>query len=93
MPPSPQTIVATLIGPVVLVGFIIYGANLRDERTVQVSDKAARNGFMFILLVVPILLVVLSVTGFSNETLLTLVFIWIGAVTCASISAFYYYRK
>ena len=92
-PPDPLSIVAAIIGPIILVGFMIYGANLRDERTVQVSDKAARNGFMFILYVIPILLVVLSVTGASFETLMVLLIVCLGMIAVAGISAFYYYHR
>ncbi len=92
-PPDPPSIAASIVGPIVLVGFLIYGANFRDERSVQVSDKSARNGFMFMLYVIPVLLVFLSVTESSAEALLPLLVIWIGAVAVASISAFYYYRR
>ena len=92
-PPDPPAIIGALVGPIVFVGILIYGSNLRDERTVQVSDKAVRNGFMFIVYVIPILLVVLPLTGFSAETLFALLFVWIGAVAVACISAFYYYYK
>jgi uncharacterized membrane protein len=92
-PPEPLTIALSFFIPILLVGFLIYGANLRDERTVLISDKATRNGFLFVLYVVPLLVVVLSVTGSSAETLLTLVMVWIGAVAAACLSAFYYYHK
>ena len=92
-PPDPPLIAATIVGPIIIVGFMIYGANLRDERTVQVSDKAARNGFMFILYVIPILLVVLSVTGASFETLMVLLIVCLGMIAVAGISAFYYYHR
>lgn len=92
-PPEPPTLVATLIGPTVLVGILIYRSNLRDERTVLISDKAARNGFMFTIYVVPLLLVVLSITGSSIEVVLPLLVIWIGAVSSACASAYYYYHR
>ena len=92
-PPDPPSIIAVIVGPIVIVGFLIYGSNLRDERSVQVSDKAARNGFGFVLYVLPLALVVLSLTGASFETVIALVMVWIGAVAVASISAFYYYHK
>jgi uncharacterized membrane protein len=67
--------------------------NLRDERTSLVSDKAARNGFAFAFYVIPLVLVVLSLTGASIETCIALVMMWIGTVAVFSISAFYYYHK
>jgi len=92
-PPSLPLSFACLIPPIVLVGFSIYGMNLRDERTSQISDKATRNGFAFVLYVIPLALVVLSLTGASFETIIALVMVWIGTVAVASISAFYYYYK
>jgi L-asparagine transporter-like permease len=92
-PPSLPLSVAGLIPPMVLVGFSIYGMNLRDERASQISDKATRNGFAFVLCVIPLALIVLSLTGASFETVIALVMVWIGTVAVASISAFYYYYK
>ena len=92
-PPSLPLSFASLLPLIVLVGFAIYGTNLRDERASQISDKATRNGFAFVLIAIPLALVVLSLTGASLETLLALVMVWIGMVAFASISAFYYYYK
>ena len=92
-PPSLPISVSILMGPIVMVGFVIYGMNLRDERTSLVSDKATRNGFAFVFYVIPLALVVLSLTGASLETGIALVMIWLGAVAAFSISAFYYYHK
>ena len=92
-PPSLPSIVASLVGPIVIVGFMIYGANFRDERSVHISDKASRNGFMFVLYVTPILLVILSVTGASVETMLALLTMCLGMIAVACISAAYYYHK
>lgn len=77
----------------VMMGFMIYSQRLRDERTVQISDKAARNGFAFILYAIPIAIVGLSATEVSTDVSLALLMIWIGAISFASISALYYYRK
>ena len=76
-----------------MIGFMIYGANLRDERTSQVADKATRNGFAFVLFVTPSALVILSLTGASMETLMVLLVLCLGMIAVASISAFYYYHK
>ena len=92
-PPSPPAVIATLVGPLVIVGFMIYGANFKDERSVHISDKASRNGFMFVLYVTPILLVILSVTGASVETMLALLIMCLGMIAVACISAAYYYHK
>ncbi len=92
-PPSLPTSVSILVIPIVMVGYAIYGMNLRDERTSLVSDKATRNGFAFVFYVIPLALVVLSLSGASIETCIALVLVWIGAVAVFSISAFYYYHK
>ena len=92
-PPDPSALVASLIGPAIIVGFIIYGANLRDERTIQISNKAARNGFLSIFYAIPLVFLVFSVAGFSAEIVLPLLAVGIVVVASASISALYYYRR
>jgi len=92
-PPSLPLSAAILLPQIVLIGFVVYGTNFRDERTSLVSDKATRNGFAFVFYVIPLALVVLSLTGASIETCSALVIIWIGAVVVFSISAIYYYHK
>ena len=92
-PPEPPAIVAAIVGPVVLVGFLIYGSNLKDERTSQIGDKATRNGFAFVLFVVPSGLVYLTVTGASVETIMVLLILCIGMIAVPIISALYYYYK
>ncbi len=92
-PPDPSALVAALIGPAVIVGFMIYGANLRDERTMQISNKAARNGFLSIFYAIPLAFLVFSVAGFSTEIVLPLLAVGIVAIASASISALYYYRR
>ena len=77
----------------VLIGFTLYSQRFRDERSIQISDKSARNGFAFVLFVVPMALIGLSATDVSFDALLALVIIWIGAVVFAGISAFYYYYR
>jgi uncharacterized membrane protein len=77
----------------VLIGFTVYSQRFLDERSIQISDKSARNGFAFVLFIVPVALIGLSATDVSSDALLALVIIWIGAVVFAGISAFYYYRS
>ncbi len=92
-PPSLPLSAAILLPQIVLIGFVVYGTNFRDERTSLVSDKATRNGFAFVFYVIPLALVVLSLTGASIETCTALILIWIGAVAVFSMSAIYYYHK
>lgn len=77
----------------ILIGFALYNQRYRDERSIQISDKSARNGFAFVLFVTPAALIGLSATDASFYALLTLAVIWIGAVVFAGISALYYYRR
>ena len=94
VPFSIPSIGAEIVFVSVLLGFTLYNQRFRDERSIQISDKSARNGFAFVLFVVPVALIGLSVTDVSSDTLLlALVIIWIGAVAFAGLSAFYYYRK
>jgi len=92
-PPSLPISVTILILPLLMIGFAIYGMNFRDERTSLISDKATRNGFAFVIYVIPLALVVLSLSGASLETGIALMVMWFGAVVVFSISAFYYYHK
>ena len=91
-PPLPNS-VGMIVGLVVLIGFTIYGVNLKDERTSQIADKATRNGFAFVLFVTPSALIILSLTGASMETIIILLVVCLGMIAVASISAFYYYHK
>ncbi|MGY5875627.1 MAG: DUF2178 domain-containing protein [Candidatus Thorarchaeota archaeon] len=93
VPLSPPSIFAGIVSIAVLMGVVIYGQRFRDERSIQIFDKSARNGFAFVLYGIPILIVTLSVTGYSPEVLLTLTFVWIGAILLAGLSAFYYYWR
>ncbi|MFW9974703.1 MAG: hypothetical protein ACFFDQ_05540 [Candidatus Thorarchaeota archaeon] len=77
----------------VLIGFTLYSQRFRDERSIQISDKSARNGFAFVLFVIPVALIGFSATDISFDALLALAIVWIGAVAFAGISAFYYYHK
>jgi len=85
--------VGNLVGLIILIGFVIYGTNLKDERTTQVGDKATRNGFAFVLFVTPSALVILSLSGASLETMIVLLIVYLGMIAVASISALYYYHK
>jgi hypothetical protein len=93
VPLSPPSLLSGTIWIPVLLGFMFYSQRLRDERTIQISDKSARNGFAFIFCVVPAAVIALSATEISADVSLALVLVWIGAVSIAGISALYYYQK
>ncbi|MFW9835423.1 MAG: hypothetical protein ACFFEK_15590 [Candidatus Thorarchaeota archaeon] len=77
----------------VLIGFTVYAQRFRDERAIQIADKSTRNGFAFVLFIVPVALIGLSATDMSFDTLIALAILWVGAVVVAGLSAFYYYRR
>ena len=93
LPFSPVLMFTGITWISVMMGFMIYRQRLRDERTINVSDKAARNGFAFVLSVIPIALGGLTGIGASSDAILAVLLIWFGAVAVAAMSAFYYYRK
>ncbi|MHA1288088.1 MAG: hypothetical protein ACTSPB_11860 [Candidatus Thorarchaeota archaeon] len=93
LPFSPVLMFTGITWVSVMMGFMIYRQRLRDERTIHVSDKAARNGFTFVLYVIPIAIVGLTGIGASSDAIIAVVLIWFGAVVVAGMSAFYYYRK
>ena len=78
---------------IIMMGVVIYGTNLKDERTSHVGDKATRNGFAFVLFVTPSALIILSLSGASLETIMVLLIVCLGMIAVASISAVYYYHK
>ena len=89
------SLLVVIFGISLLLGsrFMQFQTKLQDERTMQVSDKAARNGFGFILYGIPIVIISLYLIDVSPDTLLALAGIWVGTVVFAIISAVYYYRK
>ena len=90
---SPVLILEGVVFVCASMGVIIYRARIRDERAIQISDKSARNGFGFVLYVIPVLIVFLSVTGAVPDTIFILLYVWFGTVVIAGLSAFYYYWK
>jgi uncharacterized membrane protein len=77
----------------VLIGFLVYQQRLRDERSIQISDKSTRNGFAFVFFVIPIAIIALSATDISTDVSLALVLVWFGAVVSTGLSALYYYKE
>jgi len=93
LPLSPVSMFTGITFVSLMMGSMIYRQRLRDERTIHVSDKAARNGFAFVLFVFPIAIGGLLGIGASSDAIIAVVLIWFGAVAVAGMSAFYYYRK
>ncbi|MFW9959026.1 MAG: hypothetical protein ACFFCT_13225 [Candidatus Odinarchaeota archaeon] len=92
-PFSPVSFFSGIVFISIMMGFLIYRQNLRDERTINISDKAARNGFAFILYATPIAIGGLLGFGAPPESILVLILVLVGAMAVAGISAFYYYRQ
>ena len=76
-----------------MIGFLIYRQSYRDERTINISDKATRNGFAFILYATPVAILGLLGFGAPPESVLVLILLLAGALVVAGISALYYYRQ
>lgn len=92
-PLSPVSFFTGIVFISIMMGFLIYRQNLRDERTINISDKAARNGFAFILYTTPIAILGLLGFGAPPESILVLILVLVGAIVVAGVSAFYYYRN
>jgi len=90
---SPAFFFSGIVYVSIMMGFLVYRRNLRDERTINISDKAARNGFAFFLYALPVAIGGLLGIGAPPESVLVLVLIWVGALVVAGISALYYYRQ
>ncbi len=93
LPFSPVFFFSGIVFVSIMMGFLIYKRNLRDERTINISDKAARNGFAFILYAIPVAIGGLLGIGAPPESVLVLILLLIGTLAVAGISAIYYYRQ
>jgi len=92
-PFSPVSFFSGIVFVSMMMGFLLYRQNFRDERTINISDKATRNGFAFILYATPIAILGLLGMGAPPESILVIVLLMIGAMAVAGLSAFYYYRQ
>jgi len=92
-PLLPASIFSGIVFVSIMMGSLIYRRNFRDERTINISDKAARNGFAFFLYAVPVAIGGLLGFGAPPESILVLILLLIGVLAVAGISAFYYYRQ
>jgi len=89
-------IVTSLAGVVcvsVMMGFTIYRQRFRDERTIHILEKSGRNGFFFIIYLLPFAIMFYSLTDAFHDIALALVIFWFCTVAVAAISAVYYYRE
>ena len=92
-PFSSVSLVSGIVFVSMMMGFLIYRQNFRDERTINISDKATRNGFAFILYATPVAILGLLGLGAPPESVLVLILLLAGALVVAGISALYYYRR
>ncbi len=77
----------------VMMGFTIYKQRFRDERTMNILDKAGRNGFLVFFYILPLVIVYFSLTGVLMDALLVLVGLWVTSVIVFTITAIYYYKR
>ena len=93
-PPSVESVVSAAVTIIVMMAFIIYRARFRDERTVAISDRSARNGFMFFIFIAPSLIVLSSSRpDLFPDVAVTLFGVVASVIIVACLSALYYYRK
>ena len=89
-------IVTSLAGVVfisVMMGFTIYKQRFRDERTIHILEKSGRNGFFFMIYLLPFLIIFYSLIEASQNVAVALVIFWFCSVAVATISAVYYYLR
>lgn len=80
------TILAILI-------LLIYRQRFQDERSAQILNKSARNGFVFMAFVLPFIIEVEILVGSSLEIVPLLIGYLLCSLALAILSAIYYYRK
>ena len=87
------TSIAGVIFVSVMMGFTIYKQRFRDERTIHILEKSGRNGFFFMIYLLPFAIIYYSLIDASHDVAIALVIFWLCSVAVAAISAMYYYRK
>ena len=93
-PPPVTSVVPAAAVIMVMMVFMIYGARFRDERAIAISDKSARNGFMFFIFITPSLIVLSSLRpDLFPSTAFTLAVVAVSVLIVACLSVLYYYRK
>ncbi len=77
----------------VVLGFSIYKQRFRDERTMNIMDKAGRNGFLPSFYILPLAVIYFSLTGATLEVVSFLVGLWLLSVVVFAVTAVYHYQR
>jgi uncharacterized membrane protein len=74
---------------------VTYMRRFQDERFTQIMNLAARNAFVFLVIVLPLSSIVLiRVEEITLQITAGLIFVpWISSLVILYLSLFYYYRK
>ena len=74
---------------------VIYTRRLHDERFTQIMNQAARNAFVYLMILLPMSSVVLIlVEEFTAQIVAGLILVpWMSSLVIYLLSLFYYYRK
>jgi amino acid transporter len=89
-------IVTSMVGAIfiiVMMGFTVYRYRFRDERTIRILEKSGRNGFFFMIYLLPFVIILYSLMENPFDVVFTLVIFWISSIVVVAISAIYYYRE
>lgn len=84
-----------ILGAVLLVNVLVllYAKKLQDERYTQVLSLAARNAFLFLMMVLPFLSALQLLNFAWIEPGLSVFVVWIASLITLYASACYYYRS
>ncbi|MHA1965688.1 MAG: hypothetical protein ACW97G_14000 [Candidatus Thorarchaeota archaeon] len=74
---------------------VIYMRRLHDERFTQIMNQAARNVFVYLMIILPMGSVVLiQIEEITLQIAALLIFVpWMSSLVIYSLCLFYYYRK
>ncbi|MHA2209528.1 MAG: hypothetical protein ACXABV_10190 [Candidatus Thorarchaeota archaeon] len=84
-----------MLGIVLLVNVLVlvYAKRLQDERYIHVLTLAARNAFLFLMMVLPLLSALQLLNIAWIEPGLSVFAVWVVSLITLYASAYYYYRR
>ena len=92
-----ETLIAfnAMLGAMLLVNVLVllYAKRLKDERYTHVLSLAARNAFLFLMMVLPFLSALQLLNAIWIEPGLSVFTVWIASLIILYASAYYYYRS
>ncbi|MFX1369762.1 MAG: hypothetical protein ACFFAY_14290 [Promethearchaeota archaeon] len=84
-----------IVGVVLLVNVlvILYVKKLQDERYVNILGRAGRNGFLFLMMVLPFLSIFQFLSSGWSENGVSVLVVWISSLLVFYGSSYYYYKR